>query len=340
MICLLVQPIHPSGVNLLESAGLQVRQASAPSMDAVAHEIGDADAAITRNAGLNRAAMQAAANLRVLGNHGIGVDPVDVAYATEIGLPVVFTPYANVQSVAELAVTHMLVIAKRVREADRAVRDGRFDYRYSRDFREVSGKTLGIIGFGRIGRRTAEIAKAFGMRVLVHSPRVGEALVREAGFGYARDLDELLAEADIVSLHQALSAETQRLFDRDRLFRMKPGAMLINTARGALVDTDGLVEAVASGHLIGAAMDVFDIEPLPAGHTFASTDGILLSPHIGGATEEAMERTAVQTAQQVVDVLAGRRPEHLVNPQVWEQRRGAPADATHSKIARRDRIAS
>ncbi len=330
MICLLIQPIHPSGVKILEDAGLEVRSASSAAMDVVAKEIRGAAAAVTRNAGLNRTAMEAAHDLLVLGNHGIGVDPVDMAYATEIGLPVIFTPYANVQSVAELVIAHMLAIAKRIREADRAVREERFDYRFSRDFHEMSGKALAIIGFGRIGKRTAEIAKAaFGMRVVVYSPRVGEPAVRAAGFEYGPDLDAVLAEADFVSLHQVLTPETRGIFNRERLFRMKPGATLVNTARGALVDTEGLIEAVSSGHLRGAAMDVFEKEPLPSGHPFTTTDGILLSPHIGGATEEAMERTAVQTAQQVVDVLGGRRPEHLVNPQVWERRRnGARQDST------------
>jgi D-3-phosphoglycerate dehydrogenase len=298
-------------------------------MDAVAREIGDASAAITRNAGLDRAAMKAAVSLQVLGNHGIGVDPVDVAYATEIGLPVIFTPYANVQSVAELAIAHMLAIAKRVREADRAVRQARFDYRYSRDFRELKGRTLAIIGFGRIGRRTAEIAKAaFDMRVVVHSRNAGEAVVREAGYEYGADLDSVLAEADVVSLHQVLTPSTRGLFDRDRLFRMKPGAMLINTARGALVNVDGLIEAVSAGHLRGAALDVFDQEPLPAGHPLLFADGIILSPHIGGASEEAMERTAVQTAHQVIQVLSGSRPEHMINPEVWDRRRRPPVAAS------------
>jgi D-3-phosphoglycerate dehydrogenase len=322
MICLLIQPIHPAGVDLLRKAGIELRQASAATMDVVAREIEPVDAAITRNAGLNKAAMQAAPRLRVLGNHGIGVDPVDVGCATEIGLPVVFTPYANVRSVAELAIAQMLAIAKRVREADKATREGRFDYRYSRDFRELTGKTLAIIGFGRIGRLTAQIAKAaFDMRIVVYSPSVPEKDVRAAGFDAGRDLDVVLADADVVSLHQTLTPRTKGMFDRDRLFRMKKGATLVNTARGGLVDTDGLVEAVTSGYLRGAAMDVFDSEPLPVGHPFTVTDGIVLSPHIGGATEEAMERTALQTAQQVIDVLEGRRPEYLVNPDVWGRRR-------------------
>jgi D-3-phosphoglycerate dehydrogenase len=322
MICLLVQPIHPSGIAVLEKAGIEVRQATAASMETVAAEIRDASAVITRNAGLDRRAMDAAPRLCVVGNHGIGLDPVDVEHATAIGLPVIYTPYANVQSVAELAVAHMLAIAKRVREADRAVREDRFDYRYSRDFRELAGKTLGIVGFGRIGRRTAEIARAaFGVNVLVHSPRVDPAIVREAGFEPAPDLDAMLAAVDIVSLHQVLTPATRGLFDRDRLLRMKPGSVLVNTARGALVDADALVEAISGGHLRGAAMDVFEKEPLPVDHPFNRVDGILLSPHIGGSTEEAMERTAVQAATQVVDVLAGRKPEHLVNEQVWDRRR-------------------
>ncbi len=322
MICLLVQPVHPAGIEILAAAGLDVRQASATDMTTVAKEIATADAAITRNAGLNRQAMAAAPGLRVLGNHGIGVDPVDVPYATEIGLPVIYTPYANVQSVAEQAIAMMLAISKRVREADSAVREDRFDYRYTRDFHELYGKTLAIIGFGRIGRRTAELAQAaFKMRIVVYSPHVDAATVEAAGMEKWDDLDAVLREADVVSLHQRLTPDTRGWLDRDRLSSMKEGAILINTARGALVDAESLIGAVESQHLRGAAMDVFEEEPLPADHPYCRTQGILLSPHIGGATEEALRRTAVETARQVVDVLAGRRPEHLVNPEVWERRR-------------------
>jgi D-3-phosphoglycerate dehydrogenase / 2-oxoglutarate reductase len=327
MICLIIQPIHRSGIEILEQAGLEVRQASAPAMDVVAREIAPAVAAVTRNAGLNRPAMEAAVHLRVLGNHGTGYDPVDVAYATEIGLPIVFTPNANVQSVAEHAIAQMMAVAKRLREGDRAVREGRFDYRYACDCRELAGKTLAIVGFGRIGRRTAEIAKlAFGMRVLVYSPSADPAEISAAGFEPRDDLDAALSEADIVSLHQRLTPQTRGLFDRKRLARLKRGAMLVNTARGALVDTDALIEAVDSGQLTGAAMDVFDAEPLPQDHPYSRADRIVLSPHIGGATQEALERTAVETARQVVDVLDGRRPEFLANPEAWDRRRPASSE--------------
>jgi len=321
-LCLLIQPIHQSGIDVLTRAGLEVRQASAATMDVVAKEIVSAEAAITRNAGLNRAAMEAACELRVLGNHGIGVDPVDVAYATEIGLPIIFTPYGNVQSVAEHTVSQMMAIAKRTREADRAVREGNYDYRYTRDFCELTGKTVGIIGFGRTGRRTAEIAKnAFSMRIIAYDPYVDRSEMTRMGVEKWDDLDAVLEAADVVSLHLQLTPETRGLLNRKRLFKMKKGAMLVNTARGALVDADALVEALDSGHLRGAAMDVFEKEPLPLDHPFIKAEKLVLSPHIAGATEECLERTAVQTAEQVIAVLDGKKPPHLVNPEVWESRR-------------------
>lgn len=321
-LCLLIQPIHQKGIDLLEGAGLEVRQASAPTMDVVAKEIVPAVAAITRNAGLNRAAMAAAVNLRVLGNHGIGVDPVDVEYATEIGLPIIFTPFGNVQSVGEHTLSQMLAIAKRTREADRAVREGNYDYRYTRDFQELFEKTLAIIGFGRTGRRTAEIAKAaFSMRVIVYDPYVDASEMSKLGMEKLDSLEEVLASADVVSLHLQLTPETRNLITKDRIAQMKSGAMLVNTARGALVEQDALIDALESGHLCGAAMDVFDQEPLPADHPYAKCEKLVLSPHIAGATEACLERTAFQTASQVIAVLEGKKPEHLVNPEVWDHLR-------------------
>jgi len=321
-ICLLIQPIHEAGVALLREAGIEVRRASAFDMETVAAEIVEADAAITRNAGLTRVAMEAAKRLKVLGNHGIGTDPVDVAYATEIGLPIVFTPYANVQSVAEHTILQMLALAKRVREADAAVRAGDYDYRYHGEFHELSGKTLAVIGFGRTGRYTARIAKGgFAMRVVAYDPYVEDAVLADEGVERATDLAALLGEADVVSLHLQLTPETRALMNRERLALMKPGALLVNTSRGALVDAEALVEAVATERLAGAAMDVFEKEPPPPDHPFFKVERILLSPHIAGATRECLERTAAQTAAQVIDVLEGRRPAHLVNPTVWDRRR-------------------
>ncbi|MBW1963182.1 MAG: hydroxyacid dehydrogenase [Deltaproteobacteria bacterium] len=321
-VCLLIQPIHQKGIQLLMDAGLEVSQASSAAMDVVAKEIVPAVAAITRNAGLNRQAMEAAINLKVLGNHGIGVDPVDVKYATEIGLPIVFTPYGNVQSVAEHTVSQMLAIAKRTREADRAVRKGNYDYRYSGGFRELFEKTLAVIGFGRTGRRTAEIAKAaFSMRVIAYDPYVDKSEINSLGMEKWDSLEQVLAAADVVSLHLQLTRETRNLMNRERIFGMKKGAMLVNTARGALVEAEALIDALKNGHLCGAAMDVFEKEPLSPDHPYTEVDNLVLSPHIAGATEESLQRTAIQTATQVIEVLEGKKPMHLVNPEVWDRRR-------------------
>lgn len=322
MLCLLVQPIHPDGIALLNAAGIEARNASAADMATVTAEIVDADAVITRNAGLSGSAMRAASRLRVIGNHGTGLDPVDLETARDLGLPVVYTPQANVQSVAEHVISQIMAVAKRTREADAAMRENRFDYRYTRDFVELSGKTLLILGFGAIGRRTAEIAHAgFGMRIIVHSPSADPAAIVAAGFEVAADLHAALGQADVVSLHQRLNDRTRGMFGSTRFAVMKPGAILVNTARGALIQTGPLIEAVGSGRLRGAAMDVFDQEPPPEDHPLLRASGVVLSPHIGGATEEALVRTAVQTAQQVIDVIEGRRPAFLVDDSVWEKRR-------------------
>lgn len=321
MKCLLIQPIHAAGVEVLQQAGIEVALASAAEMASVAREIGPMDAVITRNAGLDATAMRAAPNLKVLGVHGTGYDRVDVACAAELALPMVYTPYANVQSVAEQAIAQMLAISKRTREADRAVREDRFGYRYESAFHELAGRTLAVIGFGKIGRRVAEIASAaFGMRVRVFSPSVAPAEIEAAGFACAATLDAALDGADVVSLHQRLTADTRGVIDAARLARMKPDAMLVNTARGGLVDAEALVAALERGHLMGAAFDVFEQEPLPADHPFVGCERLVLSPHIGGATVEAMRRTAIEVANQVVDVLAGRRPKWLINPDVWAAR--------------------
>lgn len=322
MRCLIIQPIHRSGIDTLRAGGVEGVMASSPDMATVAREIGGVVAAITRNAGLNGDAMRSAPHLRVLGVHGTGHDRVDMDCANRLALPVVYTPDANIQSVAEHAITQMLALMKRVRENDRAVRTGNFDYRYSREFHEIAGKTLLIAGYSRTGRRTAAIAKhGFGMRVLVYSPSVPPGAIENDGYERAHDLDDALRVADIVSLHQRLTGETTGLFDQSRLARMKSTAILVNTARGAIVDADALAKAVASGQIRGAAMDVFATEPPAPELALLKVDNILLSPHTAGATEEALERTAVEVARQIIDVLNDRRPEFLLNPQAWGARR-------------------
>lgn len=319
--CLVVQPIHDDGLAVLRLHGIEVLTAPDARPDTVLALVGGADAVITRNAGLSTAAIDAAPRLRVIGNHGIGLDPVDVERATVLGVPVVFTPHANAASVAELAVTLALAVAKRVLLADRATRAGDFGFKYRAPLRELAGGTLGVVGFGRIGRRTAEIfSRAFGMRVLVHALDTTEADLATVG-ATPVGLDDLLAASDVVSLHVPLLPSTRGLIGARELARMREGAILVNTARGALVDEGALVDALEHGRIGGAGLDVYAREPMPPDARLLHLPNVVLTPHIGGSTREAASRTAIQVAEQVVDVLAGRYPAHLVNPAAWALRR-------------------
>jgi D-3-phosphoglycerate dehydrogenase / 2-oxoglutarate reductase len=321
-MCLLVQPIDPQGVERLLAAGIEPVLASAPTMAAVEREIADAVAVITRNAGLNRRAIDAAAHLRVIGNHGVGLDPVDVPHATALGIPVVNTPGANAVSVAELTVALALAVVKRIRAAEQATRRGDFAFKYSAGISELAGATVGIVGFGQVGRRAAAMfVHGFGMRLLVHAPSPDAAEVATLG-GRQVDLPELLAESDLISLHLPLSPARHHMLDAAAIARMKPGAILINTARGALVDESALAEALSVGRLAGAGLDVFAQEPIPLGHPLLGLPNVVVTPHMGGSSRQAGIRTALSVVEQVLEVLAGRRPAHLVNPAAWPRRRG------------------
>jgi len=302
------------------------RMASSADMQTVSREIKGASAVITRNAGLSRTAIQAAPELLVIGVHGIGVDPVDVNYATEVGIPLVFTPSANTQSVAEHAIALMLALARDIINCDQAVRKVDTKFRYKGHFRELSGKTLGIIGFGRTGQRTAQIAKqALAMNVLVYGRERDTGLVKQMGMERKEQLKDLLTESDIVSLHLPLKDDTRHIIGKPQLQLMKASALLVNTARGGLIDETALCAALGSASIAGAALDVVEKEPLTSAHCLAHLDNVILSPHTGGSTEEALARTATQVATQVINVLAGKKPPHMVNPGIWRQRRRPPS---------------
>jgi D-3-phosphoglycerate dehydrogenase len=320
-VCLIVQPIHPEGERLLRAAGLVPRLASAADMATVAREIGDATAVITRSAGLDAAAMDAARELRVIGSHGVGVNAVAVEHATALGIPVVNTPEANRVSVAEHTIALMLAAAKNLVAADRAGRRGNFDFKYGARLSELSGKTLGIVGFGGIGRKVAAMAKAgFGMDVVVLSGSADPAVLTELGYRSAPDLDSLLRVSDFVSLHRPLMPGATFLIGERELALMKPGAILINTARGALIDESALVAALKDDRIAGAALDVFQSEQMKADHPLLNAPNAILTPHVAGSTEEALKRTAEQVVERIVSALAGT-PLDVVNPEVWNRRR-------------------
>jgi D-3-phosphoglycerate dehydrogenase len=252
-----------------------------------------------------RAALAAAPLMQVAARVGVGFDAVDVPALTERGIPLMVVGVANARSVAEHAVYFMFALAKRAQEMDRRVRTGIGHERRGGFPVELSGKTVLIVGFGRIGSRTAPRCKAMEMNVLIFDPYVPAETIRAAGYEPASDLDAAVAQADFVTIHCPKNTETIGLFDAARLARMKPGAFLINTARGGLVDETALAEALAAGHLAGAGLDVFDPEPPDPSHPLLQMESVLASPHMAGITTESWAAMAVATARNILSVLDG-----------------------------------
>ncbi len=261
--------------------------------------------------------LEAAPRLRVVSNVAVGYDNVDVRAATRRGVVVTNTPDVLTETTADLAWALLLAAARRLAEADRFTRAGRWKA-WGLELllgQDVYGRTLGVVGMGRIGRAVARRAAGFHMRVLYASRTRREDVERELGAEW-RTLDDLLSEADFVSLHTPLTPETRHLIGRDQLRRMKSTAVLVNTARGAVVDEQALVEALRERWIWAAGLDVFEQEPLPADSPLLSLDNVVLAPHIGSASFATRARMAEMAAENCVAVLRGRRPPNPVNPEV------------------------
>ncbi|WP_254217887.1 hydroxyacid dehydrogenase [Burkholderia multivorans] len=321
MVCVIAEPIHPAGIDYLRERGIDARLAPDPVLERTPGLLRDADAIVVRGA-LSAAAIDAAPRLKIIANHGTGTDAVDVAHATRRGIPVSCTPETNVASVAEHALMLMLAVARQTTRADAATRAADARFRYEEPLLSLCGKTLGIAGFGRTGRLVAQLGAAIGMHVAVWSPSSPSGEIERAGHARVLALHELLAQADVVSLHRPLRADTARMLDGTALAAMKPTAIVVNTSRGGLIDEAALADAIRSGRLHGAGLDVLADEPMPATSPLAQLDRVVLTPHVAGSTQEALRQTALQCAADVVDALAGSRPRDLANPQVWAD--GAP----------------
>ncbi|CAM4230011.1 D-3-phosphoglycerate dehydrogenase [Bordetella tumbae] len=315
-VCLIAQPIHEAGTDALRAAGLEVRLASAPDLDTLAAEIAEADAVLIRDA-LPDWVIDRAPRLKVIANHGTGTDAVAVAHATQRGIPVVYTPEANVQAVAEHAMMLMLATARQASAADVATRRGDWRFKYHHDTYSLSGKTLGVIGYGHTGKWVARMAAGgFGMRVRVWSPSADPAGIE--GVEVAPTLRDLLAHADVVSMHRPLRPDTRHTLNSESLAWLPPHGIVVNTSRGGLIDEAALVSALRGKRLAGAGLDVFENEPLAPGHPLTELENVVLTPHMAGSTVEALKETALQCAQGIVAVLAGERPPNLRNPEAWK----------------------
>jgi D-3-phosphoglycerate dehydrogenase / 2-oxoglutarate reductase len=312
-VVLLYEPIHARAVELLEQHAI-VRMASRLEEDALLQMVTDVEGIIIRaNGKVTRRLMQAAPRLKVVARHGTGVEAIDRKAAAELGIAVVNTPEANVESVAEQCVAMMINLAKRIVQADKVFRGGDWAARYRLTGVELFGKTLGVIGIGRIGYRVAEICH-LGFKMPVLYCDVIPNSRAEGSLGAIRvELDELLGRSDIVSVHLPLVPATSHLIGVSALHTMKSGAFLINSSRGAVVDQDALIQALQQGWIAGAGLDVFDPEPLPADSVLLKLDNVVVTPHMAAHTDEALLRMAM-VVEDVIAVIEGRPPKNPVLP--------------------------
>ena len=250
-----------------------------------------------------RSITAATGQLRVIAKHGVGVDNIDVDTATAHAIPVVIAYGANAQSVAEHTLALLLAVVKQLLPLDSRLRKGHWD---KPDFlgREISGGCLALIGLGVIALRTAALAKPYGLHIVAYDPYASDTLFADAGVQRASSLKDALSQADFVSLHCPLTAATHHLINAETLAAMKPGAYLVNTARGQLIDEAALLDALHSSRLAGAGLDTFEQEPPTKDHPFWSESRLVLSPHIGGVTEQASARVSLEAARNIVAVLS------------------------------------
>ncbi len=272
------------------------------SADELVDALVDVDGVIVRSATrITRDALVRANRLRVIGRAGVGVDNIDVPAATERGIAVLNAPSGNTISAAELTFALILAMARRISAADRSMKAGGWD-RKRFNGSELYGKTLGLVGAGRIGSEVARRARAFGMRVVAYDPYLTEDRARELDVQRVT-IDTLLERADVVTVHVPLTDATRGLIGAAQLARLKPGATIVNTARGGIVEEAALIAALQEGRLAAAALDVFSKEPLPADHPLRSLDNVVLTPHLGASTAEAQENVALEIAEAIRDAL-------------------------------------
>ena len=258
--------------------------------------------------------------LKVLARPGIGVDTIDLAAATARGILVVNTPDAPTESTAEHAVALLLALAKRVVMGDMQLRGADIPRAALRGT-EVRGRVLGVVGYGRIGRRVAEICGlGLGMAVLAYDPFLAGSLPLPGGVALVPSLDDLLAQADFITLHTPLTPQTHHLIGERELRLLKPGSYLINASRGPVIDEAALIRALADGHLAGAGLDVFDPEPPQPDNPLLRLPNVIVTPHIASSTDRGVAAMMNGAIDQVLQILAGERPPFLVNPEAWPGR--------------------
>lgn len=310
--------IHPAGIELLRSApGFTVELISPVSVDSYAPFLPQADALLIRTQPLTAVEIASARQLKIVSRHGVGYDSVDIAALSARHIPLAVVGDVNSRSVAEHTLALLLALAKRVCYFDQAIRAGDWNSRNTFSAVELAERTLFILGFGRIGREVARLAQAFRMKVVAWDPYVADSAFADLGVARVRDIDAGLQEADAVTIHLPRVGD-RPLIGRAELALLKPGALIINTARGGIIDEDALAGALAANHLGGAALDVLECEPADlVSALLEQKERLILTPHSAGLTGEAAMRMSVSAAQNIIDYFNEcLEPSLVVNPEV------------------------
>jgi D-3-phosphoglycerate dehydrogenase len=308
---LVTENIHAIGWETLQRAGLDAVAWPGAEQQPLVQAVADVQAVLVRVAKLTAEVIQAGKRLRIIGKHGVGTDNIDIPAATKQGVLVTNTPQANSTSVAEHALALLLAVARRIGESDRDLATGKIRAQKVYQGVELSGKVMGIVGLGSAGYRLARMAgQGLGMHVIGFDPYKSPW---PADVEHFQDLAALLSQADFISIHVPLTKETRNLIGRESLPTMKPSAILVNTARGGVVDEAAVAEALKAGRIGGAGLDVIESEPLKPDHPLNGVPNLILTPHMAGVTEEAMMHMAQDAAEDIVRVLTGERPKYPVN---------------------------
>lgn len=292
-------------------------------------EMKEADALIVRAAPakiVNRQVMEKAANLKVIGRTGVGYDSVDVKAATELGIPVVITPGANNRAVAEHSLTMMLAIAKNLVEAQVETTKGNWEIRDAHKQFELYGKKAGIIGLGRIGRDTASLCSAIGMKVAGYDPFLTKEQIENLGYEYYADYEALLKECDVISIHVPLTKDTENMIAAKQLKEMKKTAIIVNCSRGGIINEADLVEALNNDVIAGAGLDVFEGEELREGNPLLNAKNLTFSPHSAAQTREAVINMATMCVEGCRAVCAGKKWKMVANPDVYKHEKWKNAE--------------
>ncbi|SBW10991.1 D-isomer specific 2-hydroxyacid dehydrogenase NAD-binding protein [uncultured Eubacteriales bacterium] len=313
-------PLYKDGMALLEGKAELIIPNNGNS-DEIMAQLQDADAFILRIGKIDRKAIEACENLKVITRPGVGYDNVDVDAATERGIPVVLCPSANARAVAEHTISMMFALSKNTVESVVETKKGNFNIRNKYAAVDILDKTMVVLGFGNIGKTVAQMSAALGMKVGVYDPFVKREDAEALGYSYFEDMLDAIAAGDYVSLHMPSMPSTRKMFSERQFAAMKPTAYLLNAARGDIVDEDAMVRCLEAGEIAGAGLDVLVEEPMPAGHPLMGLDNVVLTPHMAAQTQETVSKLATMAAEGTLAVLRGEKWPHVANAECYHHPR-------------------